>query len=62
MQLHSLWEITAFLTGNFGKKTPAHMIFFPHVQLDQNAILDKLFWTQLFWLGIFSWFFLPSFF
>jgi hypothetical protein len=38
------------------EKTP-EMIFLPLVQLDQNAILDKSFWTRPFWLGFFGWFF-----
>jgi hypothetical protein len=36
----SLQEITTFLTGNFSKKKPLIWFFCPHVQLDQNAILD----------------------
>jgi hypothetical protein len=43
--LLSLQEIIAFLTGNFGKKKTPIWFFCPHVQLDQNAIMDKLFWT-----------------
>jgi hypothetical protein len=37
-------KIHGFFTGNFGQKNP-HMVFCPHVQLDQNVILDKLIWT-----------------
>jgi hypothetical protein len=43
-----------FWSKNLVKKIP-HMIFLPHVQLDQSAILDKLFWTWLFWLSLFGW-------
>ncbi len=42
------------------KKTPT-WFFFPHVQLDQSANLDKLIWDKLFWLCLFGWFFLPGF-
>ncbi len=41
-------EIMTFLTGNFDKKNPPIWLFCPQVQLDQNAILDKSIWTQLF--------------
>jgi hypothetical protein len=41
----SLQEIMTFLIGNFNKKKPLIRFFCPHVQLDQNAILDKSFWT-----------------
>jgi len=34
------------------------MGFLPHVQLDQNAILNNLFLIWPFWLGLFGQFFL----
>jgi hypothetical protein len=46
VKFKTLEEITAFLIENFGKKT-LPVIFCPHIQLDQNAILDKLIWTRL---------------
>jgi hypothetical protein len=47
----------AFFTMNLNKKTP-HMGFLPHVQLDQNVILNKSFYIWPLWLGLFGWFFL----
>jgi hypothetical protein len=44
-----------FLTKNFGQKNPI-WFFNLHVQLDQNAILNKLIWTRSFQLGLFGWF------
>jgi hypothetical protein len=40
------------LTRYFDKKK-THMFFFPDVQLHQNAILDKSFWTWPIWLSLF---------
>jgi hypothetical protein len=34
------------------------MGFLSHVQPDQNAILNKSFWTRPVWFGFFGWFFL----
>jgi len=46
----SLQEIMVFLIKifDFFLKKPFMIFFGPHVQFDQNAILDKLFWTQPF--------------
>ncbi len=45
-----------FLLKVLVRKTP-HMVFCPHVQLDQSAILDKSIWTRPFSLGLFHWVF-----
>jgi hypothetical protein len=52
----SFQEIMIFVTRILVKKTP-HMVFLPHVQFEQNAILDVSFWPWSFWLVLFGWFF-----
>jgi len=57
---HYHWVRWLFKLGIVIKKNP-HMVFLPHVQLDQNAILDNSIWTWPFWLCLFGWFFLLGF-
>ncbi len=46
-----------YFDWEFQLKNPPKWFFLPLVQLDQNAVLDKSFWTRPFWLGLFGWFF-----
>ncbi len=54
--LPTLQKIMVLFIKNFGQKTPPYG-FLPHVQLDQNVILDKLFRIWPFWLGLWLLFF-----
>ncbi len=47
---HALQEIMVFLIKNFGYKNSPYGFFCPHVQLDQNVILDPTILTKYFWL------------
>jgi hypothetical protein len=47
-----------FFDQEFRSKKNPIWFFCTHVQFHQNDILDKSIWTQVFWLGLFGWFFL----